>query len=520
MTDRRRRFLRWFAARDLYEENALRTTLVNRGSITLLTALTVASFALALAHRELRVLRLKRRPLALCLTIGNPNVAPQFTPDRLEHLRGALEGDDRVRGEYRGPYPFHEVTALWHSPIDRRPVDCFGRTVGLGEEGSVEPVLQGIAPLAHGTGLSPTNPDGVIVTEALVRALYGLGPQDPLPTELPAELTLQLPRGPVSVRLAGVTAAVLPQQHQFILSEQFEERLNTELRSRVIFSGEVPASWPKSLFALPASAKRLASRPEYDIRRITPARIDGRSVWEIESGSARPLRMETWRRLLEDLRGAVEKTHERAPGFVPAPSEPVHAPLAQEERPEPRPAYGMATLYARDVYGLRPLADVAESEGFPVLRDTMSSLEQIDAESRMTLGGILLIAGLLLVNSCANLRVIQKLRSEQKLTEIGMLKALGMDEGLLRQVHLHEAYLVWRGGTVRGLFWGLLIALAAGASFLTSDPRELAEVVFNRWFGAAAVLIPMLTYLSFRLSSLSGTREAREKAPILTLKTN
>src|SRR5260370_29009527 len=101
----RLRFLFGFAWQDLFERNARRTTRVLLVTVAVLSGFTLAVYGLALGYERVRLQRLKRDPLALCLWASVATLGNRIKPEEFAALQARL-------GECPGDpacYPFHEA---------------------------------------------------------------------------------------------------------------------------------------------------------------------------------------------------------------------------------------------------------------------------------------------------------------------------------------------------------------------------------------------------------------------------
>src|SRR5260370_15753218 len=105
----RLRFLVGFAWQDLFERNARRTTRVLLVTVAVLSGFTLAVYGLALGYERVRLQRLKRDPLALCLWASVVTLGEKIKPEAVAALQARLS---ESLGE---PvcHPFHEAEFDW-----------------------------------------------------------------------------------------------------------------------------------------------------------------------------------------------------------------------------------------------------------------------------------------------------------------------------------------------------------------------------------------------------------------------
>src|SRR5260370_15867549 len=101
----RLRFLFGFAWQDLFERNARRTTRVLLVTVAVLSGFTLAVYGLALGYERVRLRRLERDPLALCLWATVPTLGDKVKPEQVAALRGRLDESSC--------HPFHEAEMDW-----------------------------------------------------------------------------------------------------------------------------------------------------------------------------------------------------------------------------------------------------------------------------------------------------------------------------------------------------------------------------------------------------------------------
>ena len=490
----RLRFLFGFAWQDLFERNARRTTRVLLVTVAVLSGFTLAVYGLALGYEHVRLRRLERDPLARCLWATVRTFGDKVQPRQLDALRGRL-GESSC-------HPFREAEMDWFVRAGgdglARSTSLTGRTLAPGD-----PLLQSL-PLRSGRGFERPDEAGVIVTESMLRVL------DQPANVVSLRLRSRASGEPVDVPLLGVTQGPLPMGHFFLLTEDYHRRLLTEDPNPAVAAvrtGPVPESWPTP-DRLPQTIK-----DALETYKILPPRIerraDGGKVWLLESSEEAQPRS-VWLALVNNIHELMleaDRTLKPAPQFV-------RIVIPTVIRGQPPMGYDGVGIYVRDLPELKPAAEVAQEAGLLVNRDV---IEQIEAIGRVSQRAVLLLTVVVLVLGALsfwNIKVIQELRSLQKVSEIGMLKAIGMSNGLLRQVYLAEASLVWGIGTVGGAVLGLAAGLAASCT--------LAEHADERW---AAFYCPWYVWLGVAalagaacwLSTLSATRRARRASPIETL---
>ena len=498
----RLRFLFGYAWQDLFERNARRTTRVLVVTVAVLSGFTLAVYGLALGYERVRLQRLKRDPLALCLWASAGTLGNKITPERL----AALRADLAQRPGAPACYPFYEAEIDWFvRPREgeaTRSTSLMGRTLAPGDP------LPLSLPLRRGAGFTRADDEGVVVTDSLLRILEQ--PTEPPPTTL--RLRSHASGAPIDVPVLGVLQGPLPLDHSFLLTEAYYHRLLTEDPNPAVANirtGPVPAAWPMP-DRLPQTIKNALST--YEILPPLPEkRADGSTVWLLRSSENPPPLRSNWRicvNRIYELMLESDRKLKPAPDFVR-----INVPSVVVKIRKPS-GYDGAGLYVADLPQLAPAAEAARMAGLLVNDDVIQQIHAINRASRLAVLLLTVVVVVLGGLSFWNIKVIQELRSLQKVAEIGMLKAIGMGDGLLRQVFLAEATVVWALGAAGGGLLGLAAGLTT-AWALAAAPDERFTSFYCPWYVWAGVA--GLAGLACWLSTLSATRAARRASPIETL---
>jgi hypothetical protein len=348
----------------------------------------------------------------------------------------------------------------------------------------------------------------VIVSETLLKALK-------IPAETsPATLRVRsvVSGRPVSVPVVGVCREDLPLGHYFVMNDAYERKLRSEdpdAPARTIRTGPIPDTWPERDKFPPELRRALM-----DFELLAPRRetIKGKTVWVLTSSEQKPPLRSQWRILLEGLRDSMTAGgFPSDPGFVR-----VDAPSEGGEA-KPRVGGSMGGIYVRDLKDLRPAAEVARKFGFRPNDDIIRQIEGIERSFQNIVVLLTVLAVIVFGLSFWNMTVIQELRSQQKITEIGMLKAMGMDDRLLRQIFLTEGAIVWVLGALLGVVPGLGRGLRT-ARMMRGDPNDPALAFVCPW--SLLVSVIAVAGVACLVSTLLATRAARRASPIETLSTN
>jgi len=194
----------------------------------------------------------------------------------------------------------------------------------------------------------------------------------------------------------------------------------------------------------------------------------------------------------------------------------IEVPSARPALP-PREGYDLAGVYLRDLPELRPTADAirARTRLQIINEGVIQQLNDIASAARaalVVLSSVLVVVWLV---AAVNLVVVLELRTQQKVAEIGLLRAIGISDALLRQVYEMEAALLWLLGAGAGL------VLAAGVGVVLLGwlvPGESWAVVANGRLVLLAVLIVGGSALVCWSGTWYATRAARRSAPADSLR--
>jgi hypothetical protein len=501
---RRLNFLLWFARQDLFARHARRTTRVILSTVAILTGFTLLVYGLVLGNECVRLERLKRDPLALCLWVqaGDGPLGNHLTEDRLDALRNALAQALPLPGAFRGCSPVREVDLDWYLESDApsgRTTKLSGRTLAPGD-----PFLREW-PLQAGRPLTDSNEHGVVVAKDMLDMLGKAATSPPLTLRVrSAEGTAHL------VTVVGVSPTRFPHDHLYALTEAYYEELLTEVPTAAlerIYTGPLPDELVRQK-ELPAAA--LAVLNQLNLM-ATAESLEERRVWQLSSLEGKPP-LRAWRQYVKQLRKVLVSA-----GY-PLDDAFERITVAAEDRPPapPKKGHDLAAVYLGDLPDLTPAAAAARSIGLEPLEDVIKQIEAINHAARLAvlvLTWVVVVVGGI---SCWNVSAIQELRAYQKTAEIGMLKAMGMSDRLLRQVFVTEAALLWGLGCGAGM----LLGLAGGwgsAWWLAESPAERFLAFRCPWYLAAAVAGACAT--AVWTSTLYATRAARRAPPSETLHT-
>jgi hypothetical protein len=490
-------FLLGFAFRDLFEKRARRTTLVCILTVGVLTALATVLLVLPQTNEQVRLRKLRQTPLALCLWVNDGPVGRKITSDLLAKLREQVAST----------YPFHETEFDWLVQAggrERGSVALRGRTLASGD-----PLLESV-PLQSGKRFESPDQAGAIVTPEFLRLV--LLPAETLPGTM-LHIRSRSSGAAVAVPLVAVTADKLPLGHHFLLTEACELALlssDPDVAVQTVRTGPIPETWPRPR-QLPATVREALRAFRLDLP-VREERLGKPHVWQISSLSDLPPRCSQWRTYLKRINELMKEA-----GFTPGPEfDRIETPPVQVHLPE-RGGYDMAGVYVHDLPDLRPAADgIRAATGLHVVNDgVIQQLNEYAAAARVELVVLLLVLLVVVVLAALNLVVVQELRTQQKIAEIGLLRAVGMNDRLLRGLCQLEAALLWLLGVGGGLLVSVLV-LSIGVRQTLSD-TERAALFTQQWLLLETAFLA-LSALICSGSAWFATRSARRACPAESLR--
>ncbi len=188
--------------------------------------------------------------------------------------------------------------------------------------------------------------------------------------------------------------------------------------------------------------------------------------------------------------------------------------VADQVPPSEKQGYTRASLYLRSPDDLTAAESSAKRLGYEVEEDRQDQIRRIRATTNRALAFLTPLVVAVALLGAWNLFTIQQLRAQQKVAEVGMLKAMGLSNGLLNLIFLLEASLIW----IAGLGLGLLSGWKLGELTESWLAREAPQTALT--FGLPLVWLAGIIVLSGVLclgSTFVATRRARRAAPIESL---
>ncbi len=496
----RLQFLAWFVRHDLLEWRGLMMNLAAFFGLFLTGLFSILAFGLTVGLEQVREKRWQGNPLTGGLwaeRAGQGKVT-------LAALTAAVDAVRKEHGDtaIEGAYPILQIDLRWRHKTGSIVHDQVGRTVAPGDRvfASLE-VAWGGEPLTGGA-----DDEGIVVSPRFLRHLgYNEG-------ESVKELECRsADGGRQNVRVRGTTGVDPPFEYKYLLPERFALRLrnlNEPPILPMIQTGAVPIGWP--------AASRLPNPiggPKgwlalWEIRAIDVARTEKLRVWELTyEGIEVAPRRDIWLARLEEMRKELAKHFPDvdAADFdqITQPKEP--APL----EPDPPKDYTQAVVYTGPSVSAKTIADALEKNGLRMRRDELTALDTIRTESQRLLQVLFSIGILLLLVIVLTVAVLQMLRMEPKMPEMGMLRAIGMSNGMLLLVYQFEAAIIGIAGGVTGVLTGVCIGPYA-ARWIHLTHAEFGFVLSPSWVAYATILA---LWLAAAVASLPSTVRSLWRSP-------
>ncbi|HYH67383.1 MAG TPA: FtsX-like permease family protein [Urbifossiella sp.] len=512
----RLRFAAWFCGFDLTERVARPVTVAVVLAVALTTAAATVALAVPAVAAEVRLTRLRQSPLARGVWVYSPTeLGDRFTPDRLTRLEAAVR--DKAPGAAFTVSGFHDVDLEFVDPTRLKLLQRRGRTVGPADE--VLPAVSAAAdrPAAVPSLVRPgggfVGPDGpgVVLSPTLAKRL-GLDPDAPPPLG-PVRIQSRQTGRELNWMVVGVTRDPLPLGHDFLLTEAEDARLRSadpDRRRKAVRSGPLPAGWPEFWGQFPDDAQSAALKWRVEVKVAEDdARPPGRWL-ELTADDDR--RESDWHGYLKRIAELVPRTDPKAAEkFAVVEAD----PTAPAPPPEPRGAYPKATVYVGELQHLRPAADAARGLDLYANDAARTLVDEIEATAARAQAVAVGLVAAFSAAGAVTLLLALYLRGRQKAPQVGMLRAMGATDQVLRAVVAGEAAALWLVGTVVGL---ALAAAAgeAGRRYYALTDEEMAAARATGWW-VWAVAVSVATLVGCVVGNLAATRGVRRGPPAAAL---
>jgi hypothetical protein len=501
------RFALWFAYTDLWGRwQARYITLANLLTVVALTAFTLLVYGLVLGTDRRRMEQIRQDPLAACLVVRLPTRSQFIQPEQIRELeqkvRAALVSPEHLEAIA----PFHVLEQDWFYPNEETSPNFRGRTLA-----DNDPLFKSFSRSKFwAKGPPAPGQQGVVLTLGMLGQL-GLRTDT-----LPDSLVVRTGVGKRAVPIVGVLNHDIPGRREYLLPEGLWNDLQRQSdvpNADEVRSGILPQRWSQ-LRELPADVLNYLSSKniEWDGRRP----FEQGHVWLFhfspgeQPDQKTPPRLDQWQIHLENVaRRLVEKN---GPGGAFVQVQPLH----KVERPgeEAASGYDRVTLYFRDLDDLPRGAEAARKLGLVVDEDLQDQIDRIRSTTSRLMLMVTPIILAVAVLGIWNLCVIQYLQAHQKVPEVGMLKATGLSDGLLKLIYLIEAFLLWGAGLTGGLVLGRLAGMGAELGMAWDNPETvLAFELSWPWWLTIAVGSGLLCLGS----TLVTTARARRDPPVKCL---
>jgi hypothetical protein len=472
--------------------------------VALLTALALVILALPdVAKQFYREQLRKKTPLALSLVMYDVPLGRKITTKDTEEVKQLIRSRLDDPGRLRDCFPFRIADLTWRvegGDSKGVVVPLKGRTLAPGD-----PLLEGDScPLRAGERFPTPDQDGVILTPLMLRILK-------LPPDTKPGFILHARASGVNemtpVPLVGITEAEkLPQDHHFVMTEAFENKIfftEPDVRIKEVYR-PIPPQWAKLDRLPPAFYQKLKI---YQIDGPYDHPSTAAPTWRLKSKLTQGHLLSEWRARLKDIADQMEQLT----SFPGKDFDKVEPPPEARPNPESRRGYDMAGVYMGDLDALKPAAQAIRDKNWMVNDDIIKSLQDIDAVCQQAFHVILLVLLVVVVIVCLKLFAVQILRIRPKVPEIGMLRTLGTEDRLLFGIYVTEALLIWIAGTLMGL---LLAALTGGILLWYFNAWKELGGLFSTWYYPALAVGFLVFSLGVCWGSLYvATRQARKDPP-------
>jgi hypothetical protein len=501
---RKGRFLLRYAVRDLFEWHAAKSTSLVLANLAGIAFFALLIFGLAEGYERVRLHRLQQDFLTLCLPVGNRNIVEQeFTPEKLKELETALEKklEWAPEGGLLKIFPFLEMDLPWKQVKGKGASTYSGRTVK-----AEDLVLQSRKGLLGRALTYPSDKQGVWVSAALLKYLGG-DPKNPPPTLS----VLRIASGNLcELPLLDVLDQPLPQGHEFLITEESFESIVTDPDKRVteIRTGPVPDGWPDT-DELPQPLKDKLQKE--NIEGPSPTRKAGKTVWRFQAADLlNGLRLSQWTATLNGI-------YDRLVNECKLPDGPSFKEFEVLDEIEEKPINmnpSRVGIYVKDVLYLKDAASVAKDLGYDYPEDTIAQIESIRQSSTIIQLVLAAIVAAVAFLAAWNTWVILHLRTQQKIPEVGMLKAMGMGNAMLRSLYLTEGFVLWLIGVPLGVGLGWLAGQWV-ERLIPEDAQGPTIEFYCPWYGVAVIIGVALVVIL--ITTLWASWHARRAPPMESL---
>ncbi len=503
-------FALWFAVIDLSGRwRSLHVTLVNLLTLVALVAFTVLVYGLILGTGRRQLEQFRHDPLASCLWV-RPARGQTITPAARDQLAAKVRQSLSSPDHLTGCAGYHLLEQDWFIPGQESAPAIPGRTLSPDD-----PLLRSFPDAQSWLANTVPSPgeEGVILTRSMLDRLKVQEEQ------VPERLVVRAVTGKRQpVRVLGVLdREFFPGRCSYVLTEAIWEQVRKQSgnpKAAEVRSGPLAASWA-TIEDLPAAVPSVAKYLESESLEWVSTRAHGTGkVWlfrwkaEVRPGDEAP-ELGRWHVYLENVGRRLKEAGKgsAAPGFdVPEP-----LGLVTDQKPAATEGFDRIALYLSAPDDLPAAGSAARRLGYQMEDDRLDQIRRIRANTNAALAYLspLVLAAALL--AAWNLYVIQGLRAQQKVAEVGMLKAMGLSDGLLNLIFLIEAGLVWGLGVVLGLLAGWELGVLVENWLAREALRTALAFAVPPLFLAGIVVGSGLLYVG---SIFVATRGARRASPI------
>jgi hypothetical protein len=483
-------------------------------TIALMTLGGIASVSLPCATYQVNMERLKANPIARCVWARDRSDKRRFDDDELrkleDRLRGGLGGPERIKG----CHPFTKIKFEWCVADGSRFDEYDGRTLTPGD--LVFRTEKQRRLFKSGGPFVSSDQQGIIVTPSLLEHL-GFKKDD---VKAGATLKIRLPYSEkaVPISIIGVTRDPLPlQDFYFVINDkEFERLLNLDPDSStdVIETGLLGPGWPEDPENLGPKVKKMLI--ELDWEAFGKTRDGGKPFYRFQllGQKEKMTRRSVWKDRLKLLHNAIVldglPQHDVFVDF--------HVRGAEfKEPPPPRKPPEWVGVYVEDLEDLEPTVEILRKDAWLTNQTGIIQVNEIRRSFFMNLTVLWWLAGLFCIAALVGFGAVHCLRAGQKAAQIGMMRAMGMSDGLLLWIVFVEAFILWLVGTFVGLVFAPVVVILLGYRTLDLESEELAIIFFDPSSMMAVAVFLCVSFVLTIIVAWLSTIRSRKRSPVDSL---
>jgi putative ABC transport system ATP-binding protein len=506
---RQLRFAAWFARTELWAVGSRLVTWAMIVAIMLSSLGSVISITIPEVTRRVNLAELEANPFSQCLWVSGRGYDRQINEDRRKRVEHQIS-DAGVTAT---------VAAYHETDYELPDAQAAGLALPKGRVvAPSDPLYHKLATLTvHGRSFQDLDAPAVILSARLVPKL---GTKE---TGLPAELRFRAPQTGeyVPVKTIDVSREPLPQGDLYYLNEAADEQLRRHDfsvgRTDRVLTGPVPEGWRASWDELPRDVQDALNgwniQPPVASPMSDPVANADRTHWILASQSEdQKLSSQVWLGYLQRIESLMVAAGRKGGSTFAVvnsvESDPLPAP--------PRGDFDRMIVYSQSLGGLRPTAEAIEQMGLYVNDSAIQQLQLIDVMAERQRVVSYALTFLFCGGAVLSLFLMLFLRSRQKAPQIGMLRALGADDGTLARISAMEAGMIWVRGTALSLVTGSLIVVVLW-QWGKLSPGLLKEALFDARCGGILAAYFAVSLVACLGSGWFASRPFRKASPAFSL---